>query len=322
MIEYFRISIFFLFAIFFPNIVKAQQRPLFTQHFYNKFYDNPAYGGIKRSLQVDLAYRDQYTKLTGHPSTFYLGFHLPLYKYSGATGFQIVRHEAGLLQHTQAAVSYNYVTGLRNGLFSLGGRAGIQYSAVRGDKIVTPEGSYEGTINHNDPILENETFGGTGFIWELGTYYISKKWEAGLMVYDFPQHNLPLGLAQYEKTSGLVGTATYSLRYSDIVVMPNVVFRTDFIEFQSEIGINFTGVDNFFGGFSFRGYNNLSADALTLIIGTNIGRQYSASYSYDLGLSDLRNVYDGTHEILLRYNLNKAIGVGLTPKIIRNPRHL
>ena len=104
--------------------------------------------------------------------------------------------------------------------------------------------------------------------------------------------------------------------------MPNLVFRTDFKEFQSDIGVNVSGLDNLFGGISFRGYNKFSVDALAIIIGTNIGRHYSASYSYDLGLSDLRHVYDGTHEIMLRYNLNKAIGLGVTPKIIRNSRHL
>ncbi|MBP6695523.1 MAG: PorP/SprF family type IX secretion system membrane protein [Saprospiraceae bacterium] len=311
-----------LLVILLPMFGQAQQRPLFTQHFYNKYYDNPAYGGMKRSLQFDLAYRDQYTTLSGQPSTLYLGFHLPLYKYSGGGGFQMVRHEAGLLQHTQAAFSYNYVTGLLKGLFSLGGRMGIQHTGVSGDKIVTPEGSYEGTINHNDPLLSTERFYGTGVVWELGAYYLSQKWEAGLMVYDFPQHTMPLGLTHFEKTSGMVGTATYSVRYNRFILMPNLVFRTDFKEFQSDIGVNVSGLDNLFGGISFRGYNKLSVDALAIIIGTNIGRHYSASYSYDLGLSDLRHVYDGTHEIMLRYNLNKAIGLGVTPKIIRNSRHL
>ena len=59
---------------------------------------------------------------------------------------------------------------------------------------------------------------------------------------------------------------------------------------------------------------------LTLILTFN--EHYTLSYAYDIGLSALRGSHEGTHEILLNYNLNKLIGAGLPPKIIYNPRFL
>lgn len=307
---------------FFPLIVYAQQRPLFTQNFGLKYYDNPAYGGMKRSLQADFVYRDQYSGLDGQPSTIYAGFHLPLFALHGGGGFHLMRQEAGLYQSTQASASYNYVIGTNIGFLSFGGRFGVNHVSFNGEKIRTPDGNYEGTINHNDPLLNNTLFSGIGVIWELGMYVMSKNYEGGMMVYDIPEHQNSLGLATYHKTSGLQLYGQYKTQFLSINIMPNVAIRTDFREVQTDVGIMAQGVESFFGGLNIRGYNQFSFDALCFIIGTNIGSHYTISYSYDLGLSNLRHVNDGTHEIVVSYNLNRALGMGISPKIIRNPRHL
>jgi hypothetical protein len=39
-------------------------------------------------------------------------------------------------------------------------------------------------------------------------------------------------------------------------------------------------------------------------------------------MSGLQEVTDGSHEVMLNFNLNKPIGKGKPPKIIYNPRFL
>ena len=303
-------------------VVQGQQRPLWSQHFYNKYYDNPAFGGMARSLEVNMMYRDQYSGLASNPSTLYVGFHLPLYRWGGGGGFQVHRQESGLLQVIQASFSYNYVSRINPGFLSFGGRIGIHHAGFNGEKITTPQGNYEGGIQHNDPILASVPFRGPGLYWEAGIYLLNPVWEAGITFYNIPSLGQRVGPATYTLTSGFQLSGQYRWRMLDYSVIPNVMFRSDFREYQFETGIVLEGTDHFFGGVGLRGYNSFSSDAVVFIIGTNIGRNYKVSYSYDLGISDLRNVHDGSHEILLRYNLNKAIGVGLPPKIIYNPRHL
>ena len=129
-------------------------------------------------------------------------------------------------------------------------------------------------------------------------------------------------MAVFGKSAGMTFYGEYSFEYGAYILTPHVVLRTDFREMQTDVGLLMKTAENFFGGISLRGYTSRSIDALIFTIGTNIGSHYRVSYAYDLGLSDWRNYHDGSHEILLSYNLNRAIGVGLPPKIINNPRHL
>ncbi|NJO86582.1 MAG: type IX secretion system membrane protein PorP/SprF [Lewinella sp.] len=78
--------------------------------------------------------------------------------------------------------------------------------------------------------------------------------------------------------------------------------------------------DNIFLGASFRGYNDSTTDAVVLLGGLNVSSQITLAYGYDLSLSPLRNVQNGSHEVVLKYNLGKSIGAGLPPPIIFNPR--
>lgn len=308
--------------IFFSGTVYSQQKPLFSQYYLNKYYENPAYGGLGRSLQADLVFRDAYSGFPGNPVSFYAGVHLPWYKASGGAGAQLIRFQSGVFQSIQMTASYNYVTKVALGFLSFGARAGFHYMDYNGEQIITPEGNYVGGIFHNDPILAASPFRGLGAVWEIGIFLRNARWEAGVTVYDIPRHTNALGDAVYTKSSGLSAYGEYSIAYESYLLIPNIMIRSDFKEVQTDIGLFVKTRDNFFGGLGFRGYNSKSFDALIFTIGTNIGTHYKVSYAYDLGLSDWRNFQDGSHEIMLSYNLNKAIGVGLPPKIIYNPRHL
>ena len=89
-----------------------------------------------------------------------------------------------------------------------------------------------------------------------------------------------------------------------------------------EISTIVTYNDNIFGGASFRGYNSNSTDAVVIIAGYKLNERVTLAYSYDITLSELNRVSQGSHEIMLNYNLNKDIGKGRLPKIIYNPRFL
>jgi len=55
--------------------------------------------------------------------------------------------------------------------------------------------------------------------------------------------------------------------------------------------------------------------------GLRISERMHLYYGYDLSLSALRGATEGSHELMLRYNLNKVIGAGLAPPVIFSPRY-
>lgn len=301
----------------------AQQRPQFSQYMLNKYYENPAYGGLERSLSVFTSFRDQYSAFPGNPRTFYLGADLPFYLWNGALGFSFYNQSAGNINNTNLRFSYNYVLGLEFGFLSFGGRVGLDYLTFDSNKIITPDGDYEVTINHKDPILENNAFTGFGPSWELGAYFMGSQWQGGVTLSELPSHSYGVGSASY--TRRMTGSiyAEYKYEWNDrITFIPSALIKADPSVFQTDFALIAVIDRNIIGGLGMRGYNKSSFDALSIIMGTNIGTKYKLYYSYDFGLSELRTAHQGTHEITLSYNLQKLIGIGLPPKIIYNPRDM
>jgi type IX secretion system PorP/SprF family membrane protein len=303
--------------------VSAQQRPQFSQYMLNKYYENPAYGGMDRSLSVVTAYRDQNSNLIGNPKTFYLGADMPLYLWNGAIGFSLFNQKSGLLSNTNLKFSYNNVMGTPFGFLSFGFRGGLDFMNIDGSGIVTPEGLYEGVFDHNDPFLQTSQFGGVGLTWELGSYFYGNVIQAGINIGELPSHNYSFGNGRFRKSfvTNLFLQYKYELN-EEIEILPSASVKADAAVVQIDLSVLARFNESLFGGLSFRGYSRASVDAISFIVGTNLGEKYKISYSYDFGLSALRLASQGSHEILLSYNLQKLIGIGLPPKIIYNPRDL
>lgn len=318
-----RYSIAMICILIFQVEVASQQRPQFTQYMINKYYENPAYGGLERSLSVFTSFRDQYSNFPGNPRTFYLGADMPFYLWNGAVGFTFINQRAGLFNNSNLKFSYNYVMSTPYGFLSFGGRAGIDFITIDGNGLVTPDGIYEGVFDHNDPTLDTDVFSGIGPSWELGTYFKGKSIEGGIVISDLPSHKYGLGEGKYNKSfsGSLFALYRYSLN-ENIELSPSLLLKADAAVLQTDVGILAAINENLLAGLNLRGYSGKSLDALSIIIGTNIGKKYKVIYSFDFGLSALRTSNQGTHEIMVTYNLQKLIGIGLPPKIIYNPRDL
>ena len=96
--------------------------------------------------------------------------------------------------------------------------------------------------------------------------------------------------------------------------------KTDITETQSEISAAARWHENTFVGFSYRGFSASSRDAAVLFGGLKLNEKTTLAYAFDIPLSPLQSANRGSHELLLRYSLNKPIGMGKLPPIIYNPR--
>lgn len=303
--------------------VYGQQRTLSSQYMYNIYEHNPAYAGLDRSLSVTAMYRSQWTGLLGSPTTAYVNAHLPWYIWNGALGVELYSDRLGPQLNSSFAMSYNYVQGYSLGLFSVGARFGLFQSRIDGSIVRTPQGDYESVINHNDPRLSNTIERGLGLTYEVGIYSASSTWDAGLTISRLPTSRVMVGPSEVALAPHGLAFFQYKYRWSDdLIIKPSVLVRADQSSVQTDIAVMAEMSGSVFGGVGLRGYDSSSFDALVFTAGLTINENYRLIYSFDTGLSNIKRVNQGTHELTLNYNLRQVIGAGLNPPIIYNPRNL
>ncbi|MEI6407884.1 MAG: type IX secretion system membrane protein PorP/SprF [Bacteroidota bacterium] len=323
-------QIFTAFILCWGIAAVAQQAPQYSLYMLNPYAYNPACAGLDNSLIVTGVYRQQWSGLKGAPLSEHVNAHLPLYKISSGVGLRVENDAIGAHRTTSAMLSYNYQleTG-RTSMLSVGLSAGYLQYTLDGNKLRAPEGTYDepgGTFDHNDLLLPEGKISTGVPLLEAGLYFKLKKLALGLAIQPVFAPVLsvsnPSGFGLKPKQNWLF-SATYTLEASEsLVVIPSMLIKSDITETQSEISVLTRWRENIFAGASFRGGGNKGKDAGVIFAGLRLNENTILGYAFDIPLSSLRSVNRGSHELLLRYNLNKPIGTGKLPPIIYNPRFL
>lgn len=292
----------------------------------NKLNWNPAYAGLDHSLSATGIYRAQWDQLEGNPITQNINVHMPLYIFSSGIGINLENDELGAERRTSGSVAYNYQLPVgRKALLALGLEAGIAQRTLDGSRLRTPEGNYTDAtvIFHNDDILPVSSVSATATTFGAGIYFYSEQFEAGFAVRHLNEPSVSFDVLSLQLARAYFFTAGAHFDLSQSLSLhPSLMVRSDLSQTQTDIAAIFKYNDNIFGGASFRGYNSDSVDALAFIAGFKLNEKVTVAYAYDLTLSPLNQVSNGSHELMLNYNLNKRIGTGRPPKVIYNPRTL
>jgi len=305
------------------NESAAQQVEQYSMQMFNLEQYNPAYTGMKESIEVKAALRKQWVSFPGSPSSTVLNAHMPLYIAGGGIGLSFKNLKIGAQQNTAFGIAYSYHQSLGNG--TLSGGVSLNYSQFRldGSLLRTPDGDYSepGLINHNDQKLVKEITNVEIPHISVGVAFVNNNFKAGLSLLNA---NRPVGKRDslsYTYHRHLLFNAERSFDLGrSIVFTPSLFVRTDLKKVQTEISALFRYNDNITLGVAFRGYNSKTIDAIPIITGIRLNDYLSLYYSYDIGLSKLRTNQAGSHEVMLTYSLSKTIGKGKPPIIIYNPR--
>ena len=307
-------------------------KPLFSQygmqtslHMHERYAFNPAFGGMERSLAAGLLYRTQWAGLDGNPETRMINVHMPFYLWQGAIGFQLVSESIGAEKQTGFLLSYNYIYESSVGLISTGLRAGISQNTLDGTKLKTPDGTYQGGIfDHQDANLPNGKVSGVSPVLEGGVYFAGDYFEAGLSMTGF----YPAGIKleddiDYAPNPVFHFFGEYFIHpFEEVSLFPVVYIKSDLAQTQTEVSVRAEYLNLLKVGVGYRGIGKNNQDAVILSAGVRLSPKFFLHYAYDIGLSSLQTTHDGTHELLISYNLGKRIGAGLPPRIIYNPRNL
>ncbi|PHI21087.1 hypothetical protein CEQ90_05245 [Lewinellaceae bacterium SD302] len=313
-----------LFTLLLWQPLSAQQLPQYSLYMLDPVQLNPAAAGLENTLVATGAYRAQWTGLPGNPVGQRISAHLPLNIINSGIGFAGEIDELGARRYSRFGVAYNYQLTRGKNKFSLGVNARMNQLRLFGDRLRTPDGTYDPPQNvlvHNDDLLPNGELTSSQFSLGAGLYYKGEQLEVGISALHL---NAPVvELESLDWT--LARQYNLFVRYTmDIFgswqFIPSALVRNDGVQTQAELSAVFQRDENIFLGTSVRGYNESTLDAVVLLAGLKVSPKITLAYAYDLSLSGLRDVQSGTHEVVIGYRLGTPIGAGSPPPIIYNPR--
>jgi type IX secretion system PorP/SprF family membrane protein len=316
-------SLLFVLGVGVPISIGAQQFAQYSLYWLDPVQFNPAYAGLDNSLSMTGTYRTQWVGLDGQPVGQRFSAHLPVYFLSSGFGVEAERDAIGARTLNRFGASWNYQLVRSASVWSIGLGARYTQMSINGAELRTPGGDYSepGLIQHNDDLLFNGNEGAGTLALALGVYYQSERLEGGLSA-----RNLNSGLLNYPGLSYQLFTQYHGYLRANFDVLsawrlsPMVHAYAAGPQLQVSVGAIARYDENIFAGAAYRGYNGQTGDAVVLMGGLNLSDKISVAYAYDLSVSGLRSVQDGSHEITLKYNLRERIGAGVLPPIIYNPR--
>lgn len=312
--------------LFWCVAVSAQTVPQYTNFYYNRMVMNPAVSGYNNTIDFTLLYRGQWIGIEGAPSTQFFTAHGPINRISSAVGLSVVNDMMGAQRSTSFMLSYAYRLKRKWGDLAFGATIGAYQKAIDGTKLRSPEGVYTGGIDHQDGLIPDANVSGIAPEMQLGIFYTGYNIYAGFSVNNLLgskiRFNAPSGNSEIRFARAYIFTAGYNIELSRTFnLLPNLQFKTDINNFQTDINVILSYKDNIHGGLGFRGNNKNNIDAFSLMLGFRFFKRLRIGYSYDVSISTLNVANSGSHEVFLKYEL--AIKDRSKPgKVIYNPRFL
>ncbi|KLT67300.1 type IX secretion system membrane protein PorP/SprF [Pedobacter sp. BMA] len=327
-------KLIFILAVFLTLQGFSQQKPQYTQYIFNQYLLNPALSGIENYMDFKAGYRKQWAGINDAPQTSFVSAHWALgdnqlwsnaltsfpeqtgnpmdrnytQNYTSSPshhgmGVTAVLDKTGPIKRVDANVTYAYHLQLNNNFnLSAGVAAGV--SSISLDvNALTFDTPY-------DPALNRALINQVKPDLSIGLWLYGSRLFAGLSV----QQILPQTLSFTGDESYNVGkevphyfaTAGYKFFFDDeIAAIPSVMIKyvePSPVSFDLNMKIAFR--DRFWLGGSYR-----KDDSFAAMAGFNIGKMVNLTYSYDFTTSDLNQVSNGSHEIVLGLMLNNIYKV-------------
>jgi len=311
--------------------LNAQQAPQYTLFALNPYAYNPAFAGIEGTLVATGVYRRQWSGLEGAPETQHINVHLPVYIINSGVGVKIENDKIGAHRTTQATASYNYQLDFgKKTQISLGAGLGYLQYSLDGSRLRAPDGVYPvsgGTISHNDPNLPEGTVKAGTMVAEAGIRVQTGRLELGAAIQPVfaplltaPSQDLRNAFTIKAVPHYLLHAAYVFSIGETLTMRPTVMIKSDLVKTQAEVAAIFRWRDNLMAGASFRGFGQSSQEAIGIIAGVRINEKTMVAYGFDVPIGALSGAQRGSHELLMRYTLDRPLGQGKLPPVIYNPR--
>jgi type IX secretion system PorP/SprF family membrane protein len=278
----------------------AQQVPLTSYYFYNKFLYNPALAGVENYGQAYLIIRNQWGGIPDAPKTQAFTMDGPMRKKNIGIGVGLFNDQAGSFNITSGQVAYRYSINFNaDQSLAFGMGLGFLNNRIDFNKLKAQDMS--------DPVIMNAYQQKTGFDANIGVNYKWKELNVGFSVPQVIANDLSFqSLQQLDKnvSYGLIRHFIINTNYSwDIkkdgvwFLEPTVLVRaTPGTPLQYDVNAVINWKKKLWLGAMYR-----SAYAATFSVGMRLADQFVLGYSYDLVVNTYKTYMNGAHEVLLGY---------------------
>jgi type IX secretion system PorP/SprF family membrane protein len=287
----------------------AQQDPMFTQYMFNTLSINPAYAGSKDFLSATVIHRSQWVNFEGAPVTQSVTIHSPLRNESISLGGSVINDAFGPVKQTGIYLDGSYRIFMGNRRLSFGLKGGVNlFSATLLDinPLVEGDASFDSNIA-NRPL---PNFG-------AGVMYYTRKWYVGASVPKLLSNKLVSGeLPDYAGVNNketphafLIAGAVFDVNIYTKFKPTILVKAVNGAPPAAEATAQFLFYDKFWAGAMYRWQ-----DAAGSLLQYEINRLFKVGYAFDYSLSDIRKYSDGSHEIMLGFDLNRGKSGDVSPR--------
>ncbi len=300
------------FMLFNCMIAVAQQLPQFTQYMYNTIAINPAYAGSRETLSLVGLHRSQWVGIDGGPTTQTVSVHSPLRNEKVGLGVSFINDKLGYenFAYIYADFSYTIQLGYETKL-AFGLKGGFTHYFLDQELLTDP--SVVNDLYFND--VSNRWSPNVG----AGAFLHTNKWYVGLSaprILNTDYNKGRQGTLDYvslERVSYyLTGGYVFDLSSNTKLKPAFLVKATNGAPISYDLTANFLFYEKFWLGAAYR--FNESAGAFGAIADFQVSKQIRLGYAYEHPISDIRPYSDGTHEVLLIYEL-------FSSKRIKSPRY-
>lgn len=284
----------------------AQQDAGFSQYFFNQLYINPAYAGSKDALVTTLVHRSQWVGVSGAPITQSLTMHMPIPHTRAGVGLQVYNDKTGPLSNTAIQATYSYYIPVGSFKLAYGLAGSLHNMRVNWDEI-----------NIDDKT--DQSFLGNSYSWvpdvSAGAYLYKERFYAGISATHFLQSRLNLAnnsdinnparfYRTYYFTTGIVLKVNDKVDFRPSILVKGIKASPINMDFNASFIFN----QKFFIGAGFRTGKRINIAGLdNQVIGIleyQFNNSFRIGYSYDWYLNRTGKYNNGTHEVMIGFNIN------------------
>jgi len=288
----------------------AQQDPMYTQYNFNTQTINPAYAGTWDNIGFLVLGRHQWSGMNGAPKTYTFSLQTPTRNRNVALGLNIVSDKIGLEKRLLFSADYSYRLQLNEETYlRLGLKGGVtnymnnltEYTGYPGD---TPDPVFLGDVD----IRFMPNFG-------IGAFLYSENYYVGFSVPKIIQNDFKENYNNYSAWSEmrhLFLNAGYVFDLSE-----QVKFKPTFLTkatwgapVEVDLTANFLLGDKVWLGAMYR-----TGDSFGFIAQWIFDNKLRVGYSVDFTTTRLQHFHNGTHEVMVSYELPLARRRWSTPRM-------
>jgi type IX secretion system PorP/SprF family membrane protein len=284
---------------------QAQQVPLLSHYYYNKFVWNPALAGIQKYGQAYLMYRNQWNQIPGAPITKAVTIDGPLKKKNIGLGASLYQDNAGIFSRTGGMISYAYGINISDdSKLKLGmGLGFIDNRLSLGDAVIK---------HTDDPLLRINNNNKTGFDANFGVNYSWKDLNIGVSIpqvlaldMKYDQSGLGEDNLVYKNTRHFQFNVNYVIKAMEdkVKIEPSAFIRlTPNAPLQYDVTAVVSYRDFIWGGLMYR-----SQFAMGLMAGVRLAKQFVIGYAYDLPVNQYKTYMRGANEVMLGFQFGGGV---------------